>query len=378
MLAFTSSDFIGRGIVPNDIFLNSKSALNLTELELKVKLRAAATEPTQSLGSCQSSRQVTNVFATYGTQEPFASTQGHVAAQKATGVAIMEPPVSPRRETQARCPGSDCVATQGTFGATDEGADASQSNCRTTGVSATQTSGDAIIEDADASTSTGLKAEVEARLRWARKGWKWGMAQFWRNTGRKTVKGVRIPPSLKFSLGREQMAHEAVYFADMLPLTKLAEVIERLRDETRLWYRGLYNGLVDLSMARTRRTSCSAFSAPPTREGPKGRMCREASPCSTLPRPSFRCSWMGWNWSCPCGPSLHASRMPLTGRGFGTVSGKMATASEGGYSDSTSMTVMTAGRASGNTSVLASIQRSRRPCCSNSMRSNGPGSSSTQ
>lgn len=246
MLAFTSSDFIGYGITPNDIFLNSKPALNLTELELKVKLRAAATEPTQSLGFCQSSHQVTNVFATYATQEPFASTQGHVAAQKATGVAIMEPPVSPRRETQARCAGSDRVATQGTFGAADEGADASQSNCRTTVVSATQASGDAIIGDADVSTSTGLKAEVEARLRWARKGWKWGMAQFWRNTGRKTVKGVRIPPSLKFSLGREQMAHEAVFFADMLPLTKLAEVIERLRDETRPWYRGLYNGLVDL------------------------------------------------------------------------------------------------------------------------------------
>lgn len=246
MLVFTSSNFIGHGIAPNEIFLNSKSALNLTELELKVKLRAAATEPTQSLGSCQSSHQVTNVFATYGTQEPFASTQGHVAAQKATGVAIIEPPASPRRETQAHCAGSDRVATQGTLSATDEGADASQSNCRTSGVSATQASDDATMVEADVSTSTGLKAQVEARLRWARKGWKWGMAQLWRNSGRKTLKGVRIPPSLKFSLGREQMAHEAVYFADMLPLTKLAEVIERLRGETRPWYHRLYNGLVDL------------------------------------------------------------------------------------------------------------------------------------
>lgn len=44
----------------------------------------------------------------------------------------------------------------------------------------------------------------------------------------------------------------------------------------------------------------------------------------------------------------------------------------------TSMTAMTAGRASGNMSVLASTQRSRRPWRSSSMRSNGPGSSSIQ
>ena len=44
----------------------------------------------------------------------------------------------------------------------------------------------------------------------------------------------------------------------------------------------------------------------------------------------------------------------------------------------TSITAMTAGRASENTSVLTSIQRSRRPWRSSSMRSNGPGSSSIQ
>lgn len=110
----------------------------------------------------------------------------------------------------------------------------------------TQASDDATKEEATASCAPGLRAEVEARLRWARAGWKWGMAQFWRNTGRKSRKGVSIPASLKISLGRERLAHDTVFFVDMLPLPKLAEVIERLPTVTLPWYRQLYRALVDL------------------------------------------------------------------------------------------------------------------------------------